>query len=427
MNGKEESCIDVQHKKRGRPRLRDDRDAGLGASRFSTAQEASLRRPLEMYPGGTISSGYEATLHRTSQTHRVLKSQPRESTAPRFIERASASDANIFPAPPSTSLPRSGGYGPPVRYGPVEPVVYLAMDMEIEVLKASPTFLELVGTPWLAGHSLYAIMDDADRHRVRGYVAQLLEDWGRADPRYLPPPFNRQESESAIEGVGFSAEEVSQFRLDRHCRITFTDRDRHPRPYSVQYGMVKLGSVWVMVMRLNVEIQQYPYPAPQSREPAGAYPYPPPQQYPHQPYQAYAPRAPAPPAFDPSRPRFDHSPVAPTGPTGRPLTAPPPGRPLLSGPSPTGVSPGGTGYAASPSRTDYGPGPSSYQVPRSELPPATRAPPPLPFQLPPIRTQFQPQPEATTSEAGSASRDTRTSRVDIGGLIDKPEEPPTSR
>lgn len=426
MNGKEDACIDVQHKKRGRPRLRDDRDTGLGGSRFTSAQEAALRRPIGIYPGASAGSGYEATLHRSSQPHRVLKSQPRESTAPRFIERASASDANIYPAPPPSAVtPRSGGYGAPARYGPPEPVVYLAMDMEIEVLKVSPTFVELVDAPWVAGHSLYTIMDEADKHRFRGHLQQLLDDWRREDPRYLPPLFRKEDSEAALEGVGFSAEEISQFRLDRHSHITFTDRDRQPRPYPVQYGLAKLGSVYVVVMRLKVAPQQHSYPSlsPQSRESAGAYPYPPhPPSHQQQQYQAYVQRTPVSATFDPTRPRYEQG----AGPTGRPPTAPPPGpgRTLLSGLSPPSASPGAPAYSPSPSRPDYGPGPPSYQVPRSEVAATTLAPPPMSFQLPPIRTQ--PQTEAPASEPTSA-RETRTSRVDIGGLIDRPEEPPTSR
>lgn len=432
QNGKEDACIDVQHKKRGRPRLRDDRETGLGGSRFTSAQEAALRRPLEMYPGGSIGSGYEATLHRSSQSHRILKSQPRESTAPRFVERASASDANIYPAPPpSTVTARPGAYGAPVRLALLEPVAYLAMDMEIEVLKASPVFLENVGTSWVTGRSLYAIMEDTDKHRFRGYVKQLLDDWGRGDPRYLPPMFRKEDSESALEGVGFSGEEVSQYRLDRHCHITFIDKDDQRRPFPVQYGVVRFGSVYLVVVRLNMAPQQQPYPSPSphSRDPAGAYAYPlqptPHQQHQQQQYQAYTQRTPVSATFDPTRPRFEQG--APTGPTGRPLTAPPPGpgRPLLSGLSPSGAGAGGPGYSSSPGRPDYGQGPPSYQVPRSELATTTRAPPPMSFQLPPIRTQ--PQAEAPPSEPGGAGREMRTSRVDIGGLIDRPEDTPTSR
>lgn len=429
MNGKEDACIDVQHKKRGRPRLRDDRDTGLGGSRFTSAQEAALRRPLEMYPGAPVGSGYEASLHRSSQSHRVLKSQPREPVGPRFIERASASDANIFPAPPtSAASTRPGGYGPPARYVAPEPVAYLSVDTEIEVLKVSPTFLDYVGVSWVTGRSLYTIMDDADKHRFRGHLQQLMDDWGRADPRYPPPIPRKEDSDSALETVGFSAEEVAQYRLDRQCHITFTDKDKQPRPYPVQYGIAKVGSIYVIVARLNVAPQQQPYPSPHPREPTGTYPYPPqPASHQQQQYQTYTQRTPVSATFDPSRPRFEQSPGGTTGPSGRPWTAPPPGpgRPLLSGLSPPSASPGIPGYSPSPSRPDYGTGPPSYQVPRSEVAATSRAPPAMSFQLPPIRTQ--PQTEAPVSEPSSASRETRTGRVDIGGLIDRPEEPATSR
>lgn len=384
-----------------------------------------------MYPRASVGSGYEASLHRSSQSHRVLKSQPREPAAPRFIERASASDANIFPAPPPFAAgPRPGGYGPPVRHAIPEPVVYLSVDMEIEVLKVSPTFLDHVGVSWAAmtGRSLYTIMDDADKHRFRGHLQQLMDDWARSDPHYPRPLPRKEDSESVLETVGFSTEEVSQFRLDRQCNITFTDKDRQPRPYRIQYGIARVGSTYAIVVRLNVAPQQHPYssPSPHSREPAGPYTYPQqPGPQKQQQYQAYTQRTPVSATFDPNRPRFEQGASGPTGPSGRPLTAPPPGpgRSLLSGLSPPGASSAIPGYSASPGRPDYGTGPPSYQVPRSEVAATTQVPPQISFQLPPIRTQ--PQTEAPATEPGSSSRETRTGRVDIGGLIDRPEEPST--
>ena len=62
-NGKEESCVDVQHKKRGRPRLRDDRDTRYDPSRFPHPQDAAARRPLSIYPSGVpVGPGYAGPL-----------------------------------------------------------------------------------------------------------------------------------------------------------------------------------------------------------------------------------------------------------------------------------------------------------------------------------------------------------------------------
>lgn len=401
MNGKEDSCIDVQHKKRGRPRLRDDRDSRFDGSRFTSGQDTGLRRPLGAYPGGSILSGYEATLRRNSSSHRVLKSQPSESTGPRFIERALASDANVYPAPPLSIATR-----------PPEPVAYLTM--ELELVKASTTFAESVGISPLAGRSLFDVVVPADRDRIGGYKRQLQDDRARQEPRYLPPIFNKQESERVIQTLGFSPEDVSRIPLDRQGHLVFQAMDGQQRPQSFQFGLVKVESIYVVVLRLSV-VPRYPYPSPSphSRESAVAsYPY---QAHPphHQHQQPYMQHTPVSATFDPNRPRFDQGP-----PAGRPVTAPP-GAQLLSGPSP-GVSPGVPAYSPSPSRPEYAVGHSSYQIPRSELASASRTPQTTSFQLPPIRAHHQPG--TTTMSDPALARDERSGRVDIGGLIDRPDQ-----
>lgn len=64
-NNKADSCVDVQHKKRGRPRLRDDRESRYDASRFGGPPEPLLSRPLSAYePGPPMGMGL---LKRTKQ------------------------------------------------------------------------------------------------------------------------------------------------------------------------------------------------------------------------------------------------------------------------------------------------------------------------------------------------------------------------
>ena len=85
-----------------------------------------------------------------------------------------------------------------------------------------------------------------------------------------------------------------------------------------------------------------------------------------------------------------------------------------------GLSPGmPSSYSPSPNRPEFTAGHPSYQVPRGEIMTVARPPPPQPgYQLPPIRSQQQAvQP---SGESGSWPRDDK-SRVDIGGLIDKPD------
>jgi len=416
MNGKEDACVDVQHKKRGRPRLRDDRDARFDGSRFPSAPDAAaLRRPLGMsYPGGSIASGYEDTFRRSSQSYRVLKSQPSEPMAGRYIDRASSADANVY-APPLSIATRA-----------TEPVAFLTTDLD--VVRASMPFIEATGiSSPPAGRKLYDLVVPAERERVTAYQRQMQDEQARQEPRYLPPIYGKMETERVIQGLGFNAEDVSRFQLDRHDRLTFNSTDGQPRNHAVQFGLAKVESIYLVVLRLNMANQfPYPSPSPHSREAPFAYPPQPPP-----PQQAFTQRTPVSATFDPNRPppRYDQAPAGP-----RPGGAP--GQ--ISGLSP-GVSPGIPSYQPSSNRPDYGVAPTSYQIPRSELPPTTRPPQAQSFQLPPIRAQpAAPHPDVPAADstwqrddrsapASASASASSSARVDIGGLMNKPDQPQPHR
>ncbi|KAK1490178.1 hypothetical protein CTAM01_10847 [Colletotrichum tamarilloi] len=391
-NGKEDACVDVQHKKRGRPRLRDDREARYGPSTYQHPQDAAAaaaaarRPPLSHYSAGTPISGYDDPI-RGSHSYRVLKSQPSEPIAPRYLDRAPMGDANLYGQPPSLAS------------GAPEPVIFLTT--ELEIARASPAFSDAVGIPNVRGRSLFDIVAPTEREKLQSHQRQIQEERTRKDPVYLPPIFGRQEQERIFDSLRFEADEISRFQLDRQDFFVFAASDGQPRSYSVRLGLAKRESIYFIVLLINAA-PRYPYPSPSPHAREVPYPYPPQQ-------QAYAQHTPVSATFEQPRLRFGEGALAPRPSPGQPLH-------MASGLSP-GVSPGMPSYAASPSRPEYASGPSSYQIPRSELPPTTRPPQPS-FQLPPIRAgpHQPPQPESS-----SWQRDERSGRVDIGGLLEKPD------
>ncbi|KAF9881595.1 hypothetical protein CkaCkLH20_00741 [Colletotrichum karsti] len=396
-NGKEDACVDVQHKKRGRPRLRDDREGRYGPSTYphpqDTAAAAAARRPLSLYSSGGPISGYDDPIRR-SHSYRVLKSQPSEPLPPRYLERASPADANLY-APPLTAAAVPGGVP--------EPVVFLTM--ELDIARASQSFADAIGIPNVRGRKLSDIVIPSEREKVQSYQRQMQDERARKEPNYLPPIFGQHEQERVFESLRFETDEIARFQLDRQDFFAFASIDGQLRSYPIRMGLAKQESIYFIVLLLNAH-PRYPYPSPSPH--ARDIPYSSYQQQPPPQQQAYAQHTPVSATFEPARPRFGESALAPR---------PSPGQPphMTSGLSP-GVSPGMPSYAASPSRPDYPVGPSSYQIPRSELPPTTRPPQPS-FQLPPIRAgpHQPPQPEP------SWQRDDRSGRVDIGGLLENPD------
>ncbi len=287
--------------------------------------------------------------------------------APRFIDRASAADANILPAPL------------PILSRAPEPAAFLTMDLEIA--KASSTFTDAIGRSAVNGLKLTDVVISADRDRILSHQRQLREERSRDDPQYLPPIFGKPEEERVFQGLGFSPEEMVRYALDRQDFLTFSAQDGLGlgRGHAVRMGLAKQGSIYFIVVLLNITVRPFghPTPSPHPRDPRGLpYAYQPLQQ------QPYSQPTPASATFETGRPRLGSDPG---------YGQRQPGAPAAS---------------------------SSYQIPRSELGLASRAPQPG-YQLPPIRSQ---QPAPPPPSDPSWQRDDK-SRVDIGGLIDTPDPP----
>ncbi|KAF7541215.1 hypothetical protein G7Z17_g12006 [Cylindrodendrum hubeiense] len=304
-----------------------------------------------------------------------------------YLERAPTADANAYGAPSS------------IAARVPEAVAFLNMKMEFA--KVSPVFADAIGGANIQGRNLSDIVVPAERDRVLAIRSQLLEEQTRKEPNYLPPILARLDH--IIQGLGFSAEEVGRFQLERQEYLTFRTFDGQVRQYPVRLGLAKEGSIYFVVMVLS-HAARHSYP--QVPSPLYAQGYNP---QPQPPQAAYGQRAPVPAAFDPARQRFNEGPLG---------SRPPPGPSGQLPPNP-GMGAGNPSYAASPSRQEY-PGPTSYHIPRSELTTTIRPRPQPSFQLPPIRAQ---QDQAEHPGERIWSREERPGRVDIGGLIEKPDGP----
>ncbi|KAI0199241.1 hypothetical protein F4808DRAFT_217974 [Astrocystis sublimbata] len=404
-NGKEDACIDVQHKKRGRPRLRDDREPRFDTGRFAQPPDTTSRRPLSLYtPTNAQPAQYEDPLRR-SQSYRVLKSQPSEGVPPRFIERGSATDANVYPAPLSIPIQAP------------EAVAFLTIG-ELEVVKASSTFIDattantqsMLGyrSQPIVGRRLVDMITPPERDRIAALCKSLQNEQVMKEPNYLPPIYGKDEEERVIKSQPFGPDSISRFQLDRQDILTFVAADGQPRPHSVRLGLAKDDSIYFVVLLLVLPGRSWPHPSPSPRSRDHPYSYQP------QPFTQLTPVSAS----------FDHSRTRMTDParegffTPRPSDMP---TQLVSTLSP-GMSPNVPSYSASAAMRGEHSGGLAHQIPRSELLP-TRPTQQAEYQLPPIRSQQQPGPSAEHVW----QRDERHSRVDIGGLIEKPGQSPPRR
>ncbi|PFH55021.1 hypothetical protein XA68_11036 [Ophiocordyceps unilateralis] len=386
-NGKEDACVDVQHKKRGRPRLRDDREVRYDPLRPPQHPDLSLRRPINVFPGP------EDVGQRHGSYGPPLDTPTSATLPPRPFERAAG--------------PEAGVYGPcSLPPGYPEPVAYLTMAMEFA--KASPTFVEAIGALSLNGRKLNDVIAGSEVERMRAMQNRLVAEQKRREPNYLPPILGL--GGPAFQGVGFTADDVARFPLTIQEQLTFVGPDGYPRPHPLRVGLGKEGSFFFVVMLLGLP-PRYPHPGQSRVSSVASYAGIP------GPYEAAGP---GPAAFDPVRHRLSEG--APPGmrpsslgggqnQPGQPPRTASPG--VMSPISPYSTAAAAAAAAAPPaSRSRYSGGPpgeplTSFAGSRSGQ---------GRIQLPPIRAQSERQPSA------GWQRDERSGRVDIGGLIDKPEE-----
>ncbi|TVY37267.1 hypothetical protein LSUB1_G006133 [Lachnellula subtilissima] len=383
-NGKEDACVDVQHKKRGRPRLRDEREQryeSMGPGYSHPQHDASVRRPLSFHsaePSMTPAFGGDS-LHR-SGSYRVLKSQG--PLAPRYMDHASSVDANMF-----------GGSMPPApRMLPTHEPLCAYLTMEMQIAKVTRSFGDTVGLQAVVGKRLQDIIVVNDREKVMR-LQRILEDERRArEPSYLPPIFSKYEEDRIIQSVGFGPDEIGQLLLEHQELVTFQGSEGQQQPLQARFGLAKRESTYFIAVIFQVPATPQTSYQPVARD------YPRESQYGYQTSQQAFP--PGPSSFAPNPaygdPRGDLM-----------YRASVPNVPIASSMPP---------FSQQQTRPDYSPQiQNPYQTPRSEL---AQGQPQRQhdLQLPPIR-DHRGEPSAANM---SRRRDDRTGRLDIGGLLEQP-------
>ncbi|EHK43189.1 hypothetical protein TRIATDRAFT_34761 [Trichoderma atroviride IMI 206040] len=384
-SGKEDACVDVQHKKRGRPRLRDERDGRFDPSRYSNPQEPTLRRPLSIYPSTMPGiSPYEDSLRR-NQSYRPLD-PPSTENGPRvaYQERPPAPDPNLYTATYEGSPPNN-----------MEPLAYLSMDFDI--VKASPMFMEIVHASNPLGNKLSDIVTPHQAAFLANLQNQLFEEQRTFEPNYLPPILGRLDI--AIKDYGYMTEDVSRFRLNHLEYFGFVGYDGYTRTFPLRFGLAKEGSFYFIVFLLSLRELHPQLPPPGSSQHS---PYP---QHPHAQHSQQSQHAQqsqqaqhaqhAQRSQRLQRARDDGSIRSPYNPS---------------------VSHASSSSGA-PSYTPPQYSASSYQTSQSEYVPASQPQTQPSYQLPPIRAETDHRPSSREVNWSNAER---PRRVDIGGLLEQP-------
>lgn len=380
-HGKEDACVDVQHKKRGRPRLRDDRESRMDASRFIHGQDIGVRRVSNIRPA---SMGRQ--LFYDSPTSAGASAPTSGFTSPetpglRYLPRVFSADA-AFRGERQPQLPIE------------EPLVYMRTNMEI--VKVSSSFSEAIGASGLIGRRMMDVVAPEASDTIIDIVNAISAEQKARDPHYLPPIFDK--ADDAVRALGVSAEGIGRIEFNHQAYVTFRSHDGRPRSYPLRFGLLKEGSFYFIAALISVQARAIYQPAlSQSREaPAArvglgdAHSTP-----------AHASTSP----IDHSHRRFSDGPSALRHQVGMAAQVMPQRTSPHSGYQSI--------YSASPHGGDYS-RPSTLQIPRSELStPLLVRPSESQYTLPPIRSLADRAPD-------SPERDEKQRRVTIGGMMNRP-------
>ncbi|EFY93417.1 C6 zinc finger domain-containing protein [Metarhizium acridum CQMa 102] len=387
-NGKEDSCVDVQHKKRGRPRLRDDRDARFDPLRPPHSQDVSPRRPLSIYP----STGTGPPLFDDPYQRHPSFRQPEISTGNSFSarpgERASSSDSNSY----NTSLSATPGSSEPVAY----------LTMALEFVKGSVSFWDAAGLPNMAGRNLGDVVLPAELEKVSQIQSHFNSEQKRREPNYLPPILGT--GSQSIQGLGFTIEDFGRFPLNFHDHMAFVGANGYARPMAIRAGLAKEGSFYFIVLLLNIPPRQPPIP------PTAILP----RAQSNLPYKRPNPEIlfTQRPPFDPIRNRSSENFHTAS------LAAEPSNPRRPAGLVEQGSNQAGRQYEGAMERQPYTG--RSYPTTQQEAAGQNYTSLQQGFRLPPIRSRTE---RPTLREPATWNRGERSSRVDIGVLIDKPGDP----
>lgn len=166
----QETCRDVPHKKRGRPRLREDTEFQVETS---TGQ---LGRPFEQLPTSIAPPGERpiaAIRHRRGDSLRTLRSYGSSPSSSSIV-------SPTYGRPASRSIHE---VVPPVF---VTPIAFL--DLDLVIIRANAAFYQLfAGSQELRGRRLTDIARPADADSFQNVRNSLREEREAKEPAYLPP------------------------------------------------------------------------------------------------------------------------------------------------------------------------------------------------------------------------------------------------
>ncbi len=238
--GKADTCVDVQHKKRGRPRLRDGRGLRSDVMEAAPSPRASFERtpsvsqpsssPIEHLrrsdPPTAIVSHDEESIETTAETNRGSVTKPRER--PQQVEHRNQSV--------------------PVVQGRFSDAAIALLNLDLMIVKSSRSLNRALERELeLNGRSLLDVVPDSARERVLKLRCQLRDESHYQDPDYSR--FSGRDELRLIHSVDEAdIEKATQGFHDRFERLPIRFADGQCREVMVVFRLARTTVFFVTLV-----------------------------------------------------------------------------------------------------------------------------------------------------------------------------------
>ncbi|KAI9871010.1 MAG: hypothetical protein M1830_003536 [Pleopsidium flavum] len=240
------SCIDVEHKKRGRPRLRDERDQRAEGPPIEHQQTSTAMGP----PYGSPVLSSPGRGHQRVGSYRELRSQP-----------------GIFHHGPQTGLamPQSYDLGafrpsaPQLEMPTIPPLAVLSIDLVLA--KGNQAFHDAISPGvGIRGRPLLDLLSPNHTAEIQGLQSQLRSERDTKDPTYLPPIRGSAHDLDAISSIDDrDLVNATQGTMERKLYWTFRAPSGQQRNFHFTVKLARTSFFFVVLMLSQGS--QYPPPS----------------------------------------------------------------------------------------------------------------------------------------------------------------------
>lgn len=236
---REDSCIDVRHKKSGRPRLRKDAHVRSGPIPPSHPSNVSPEPSGGVCsPGGVIRPLLLDGSYQTNQLFRGSEISDSNSCLAKQNEREPSPNAKRHNTPPP-SMPDS-----------LQPVAHLTMDLGF--IKASAAFWDAVGLSNMTGRNLRDVVLPTEIEKVAQIQRYFNSQQKGREPNYMPSITSR--GPHGVQKLGFTVEAL-RFPLYFHS-LAFMGANGYARPAAIRAVLANEGSFCFLVLLLDIVPRQ---------------------------------------------------------------------------------------------------------------------------------------------------------------------------